>query len=436
MVLFLWNRFDFRQGAASENSPFVERSCMDFLHDWGPNLSFAVAGVILRIMAPSPARIGRNDPCYCGSGQKYKKCCLNKPPGPEEAAYKEVLAASEQLRNKILEYSACNFGDRFEEAWSDFNFGFIEGPFDPKDPYNVLFIPFFVFLWDPKKPGQETADNVGGGIVARQFLLDQGARLTEMERELLHSYMTSPTSFYEVLAVQPSEGFTAQDLLTDTTFEVREIIGTQGLLKGHILYAQLGHVGGITTTNVTGPFRIPPEMKEIILEAREILEEAKDSPGPLSQRDLQDSVDDIRERYLEIVDEIMARPELVNTDGEPLEIHTMTFDIPSAQAAFDALAPLAVGIPAEALLHSAEYDSTGALSKVEIPWLKKGSSKYKELENAVLGKLQINRRSLEAEADSEKRARKLRKEIEKRLGRGGAIHRNSKIKLPEEMIDT
>jgi len=23
-------------------------------------------------------KIGRNDPCICGSGLKYKKCCLNK----------------------------------------------------------------------------------------------------------------------------------------------------------------------------------------------------------------------------------------------------------------------------------------------------------------------------------------------------------------------
>ena len=22
-------------------------------------------------------KIGRNDPCYCGSGKKYKHCCLN-----------------------------------------------------------------------------------------------------------------------------------------------------------------------------------------------------------------------------------------------------------------------------------------------------------------------------------------------------------------------
>ncbi|MEK6867634.1 MAG: SEC-C metal-binding domain-containing protein, partial [Nanoarchaeota archaeon] len=23
-------------------------------------------------------KLGRNDPCYCGSGKKYKKCCLDK----------------------------------------------------------------------------------------------------------------------------------------------------------------------------------------------------------------------------------------------------------------------------------------------------------------------------------------------------------------------
>ncbi|MBF0383979.1 MAG: SEC-C domain-containing protein [Magnetococcales bacterium] len=25
----------------------------------------------------SPKKVGRNDPCPCGSGKKFKKCCLN-----------------------------------------------------------------------------------------------------------------------------------------------------------------------------------------------------------------------------------------------------------------------------------------------------------------------------------------------------------------------
>lgn len=36
----------------------------------------AAAGRGQTLRAPS-AKLGRNDPCPCGSGKKYKKCCLN-----------------------------------------------------------------------------------------------------------------------------------------------------------------------------------------------------------------------------------------------------------------------------------------------------------------------------------------------------------------------
>ena len=40
------------------------------------------------------AKLGRNDPCPCGSGNKYKKCCLMK----DEAAERERLAEAEFRR--------------------------------------------------------------------------------------------------------------------------------------------------------------------------------------------------------------------------------------------------------------------------------------------------------------------------------------------------
>ena len=38
---------------------------------------------VQRLMNPSNpiqagAKVGRNDPCPCGSGKKFKKCCMNK----------------------------------------------------------------------------------------------------------------------------------------------------------------------------------------------------------------------------------------------------------------------------------------------------------------------------------------------------------------------
>lgn len=38
--------------------------------------------------------LGRNDPCHCGSGKKYKHCCLEKDEAAERAARaKEVEEA-------------------------------------------------------------------------------------------------------------------------------------------------------------------------------------------------------------------------------------------------------------------------------------------------------------------------------------------------------
>ena len=35
--------------------------------------------------------IGRNDPCYCGSGQKFKKCCgAWTPPPPKPVSHLET----------------------------------------------------------------------------------------------------------------------------------------------------------------------------------------------------------------------------------------------------------------------------------------------------------------------------------------------------------
>lgn len=49
------------------------------------------------------AHIGRNQPCPCGSGTKYKRCCMNKkdsgevPPEVIEH-FKEVIARQEYLK--------------------------------------------------------------------------------------------------------------------------------------------------------------------------------------------------------------------------------------------------------------------------------------------------------------------------------------------------
>jgi len=46
--------------------------------------------------APTIARPGRNEPCHCGSGRKYKHCCLEKDNAEASAARKAAAEAVER----------------------------------------------------------------------------------------------------------------------------------------------------------------------------------------------------------------------------------------------------------------------------------------------------------------------------------------------------
>ena len=53
-------------------APDLIPTWVDDLHAWRgaqPNAALAGAGI------PAGSKIGRNEPCPCGSGRKYKKCC-------------------------------------------------------------------------------------------------------------------------------------------------------------------------------------------------------------------------------------------------------------------------------------------------------------------------------------------------------------------------
>ena len=48
-------------------------------------------------------KTGRNQPCPCGSGKKYKKCCLEKAATPtDELSYRRLSEAHERSRRNTI----------------------------------------------------------------------------------------------------------------------------------------------------------------------------------------------------------------------------------------------------------------------------------------------------------------------------------------------
>jgi hypothetical protein len=54
-------------------------------------------------MQANTTKIGRNDPCPCGSGQKYKKCCAAKDEAARAAAELTAQAAARAAAAELAE---------------------------------------------------------------------------------------------------------------------------------------------------------------------------------------------------------------------------------------------------------------------------------------------------------------------------------------------
>ncbi len=378
-------------------------------------------------------KVGRNDPCPCGSGRKYKRCCLE-----QQAASHSFWAlqrdASHQLTQDMLSFAEGKFGEQIDVAWEDFNMTGRPVPFDAYPDEQHIFMPYFLFHWDPHRPRSGRGAGRRGGVVTRWYELEKAGKLSEMERLLLEQATTQPLSFFEVLCSEAGERIRLRDILVGGETEVVERSAPRMLQTGDIIYGQIWDLQRLSILGCTAPIRIPPSWKgEVISLRKKLRKKVTRQNREMTPDDLVRHRDAIRLTYLTIRDALYAPPRLANTDGDPLVFHTLKFRIESPEKAFEALAPLTFGHSKEEILEGATFSQGGKLWSIEFDWCKKGNAKIPSWDNTILGNIKIAGRSLIAEVNSENRAKRLRQEVEKRLG-ASATHQSTSVKTVDEML--
>lgn len=384
-------------------------------------------------MAFPNEKIGRNDPCPCGSGKKYKRCCLEQQ-AASYSLWAQQRDASDELTRAMIRYVRDNHEDLALDAWEDFHLGKVTRRFSWTADEQMIFMPYFLFHWNPEFVGRRRKALPDGGVIAHSFLRANGHRISDLQRQILDQAMKQPVSFHQVVTSKPGESFQLADVLTGSQSDVMEQMASQQAKPGDLLYGSLWTFPGITVLGCSAPIKIPLSWKAEIIGLRKMLRRRIARQNrPLNLEDLLRYADEIRATYLLIRDSFDTPPRLSNTDGDPLVFHTLTFQIGSAESALEALAPLAEGRSKEELLDDAEFDEEGKLRSVSFDWLKKGNSKISSWDNTILGNIKISHDSLVAEVNSEKRAKRLRGEIEKRLG-ASATHQRTVAQTVDEMV--
>ncbi len=367
------------------------------------------------------AKIGRNDPCPCGSGKHYKRCCggvvpfKSAVPWGHDADWVKIRRTEGELVPQILEFAVKAYGDGIvDEALDEF---YLWGEFDPEDVnFENFFLPWFIFNWVPEEGDIHSTSRMQ---LALEYLL-KNRRLDSYQQAFIRTACAQPFSFFAVTEVLVGTSLGLRDLFMDRTFTVKEASASKTLQRGDAIFGRVVPLEGQAILVGMAPLVVPPRFQSFVLDVRDDFKKSLRKVGlELDLENVYDGDADIRRTYLVLAEMVSnpPRPQLTNTDGDPLNFVKLYFEIAcSPQEALDQLKSLTLPEFRDRLLEDSVCDVDGKLVRVTFDWLKKGNKIQKHWENTVLGTIKIDGNKVTAEVNSERRAKKIRSEVTKILG--------------------
>jgi len=190
---------------------------------------------------PARTKPERNEPCWCGSGRKYKKCHLasdeeaerrQRPPEADqpvgEPLYRELY---EKVLNSSMEWRSR---DQLVEATHLY---FEQGPDELANQTEAMGGFFEWYVYDFRPGGK-------GRTLVEEYLRRRGSRLTERERALLESWRAARFGLFEVQRVEPGKGVEIKDVFAGDQFFVGDVSSSRSLVKWDCLLQRIEEFEG------------------------------------------------------------------------------------------------------------------------------------------------------------------------------------------------
>jgi hypothetical protein len=197
-------------------------------------------------------KIGRNDPCPCGSGKKYKQCHLPI----EEAAAAEQLRlrrSVDTLMPKIItaaQAQASAIPAAFDRFW--------DGKYTPEQLEDLddlegrggeRFLTWFAFDF-PLEDGRTLVQQLAAGAAQPSGSAEDSADeqadvpdFNDTEAQLLRDWASVRLRPYLAQSVRKGQGIQVGDLLNERTYEVDDQAASRRVEPGEVLVAHLVPAG-------------------------------------------------------------------------------------------------------------------------------------------------------------------------------------------------
>jgi hypothetical protein len=368
-------------------------------------------------------KIERNTLCPCGSGKKFKKCCMaDDRIVVSDMGWQKIRETEGKLVELFLRPWVVSVApDLIKHAWDDFWFG--EADLLPKELHESiaiqLFEDWFLFNWKPHDLKNMRLTEIEEGFpVALQYLQKKGHTLNEYEKRFIKEICQTHFSFYVVIDVTAGKSITLKDIFLKSTVIAKELKASNILKTGDIIFARVLSIDEHSICVGILPMIIPSHFHTELLDIRDTM---IGELGKLNANKLAHELDDsMREILLEFLEEMLnpPKPQLHNTDGDPIVLCSLSYSLNcDIEEACKVLLPMALSKKPDDFISGAKRNKkTGMILKIELPWVKRGNQKHTHWETTLLGNITIEKNKIIINTNSENRAKKAEKLIARYLG--------------------
>ena len=197
--------------------------------------------------------LGRNELCPCGSGMKYKKCCLNKDIVSERVGRKVNYSQKQysDLYTKIYEYSRQDkFKDEYEKAKEMF---YIVEDDSINQKFERFFNTYFIedHIMESKK------------VLTVEFYEENNDNMTTSDVEVLRNLFESYVSVYEVKEKQSGKVLLT-NCLTNEEVYTEDINLLKDFKVGSCIIARMVNIDGVSIL-IDVTISISESVKDVIV---------------------------------------------------------------------------------------------------------------------------------------------------------------------------
>ena len=277
------------------------------------------------------ARQARNGPCPCGSGRKYKRCCL----GEEERLARDAGLETDVGR-AIADWSAAVYADELADAFEEFH------P-ESRRVDEGAFAQFLTWF------NSDRELSAGGTPVERYAARPD---VDPVEREVAERIAAARLGLHRVRSVAPGQSIELENVLTGTSIRVASQSISRELVRWDVVLCRV--MPGEPLPSLWGPVLTyePGEEPELLAE----LERLADEHGlPLDPAGLSEACRvGSRELLRFTPPSRLVEPSLFTVEGDPIVHARAVWRLGDPEAAFGAL-----DAPPELLWVGESEDGTG-----------------------------------------------------------------------------